>query len=362
VGRRLAVRLRRNRARQSRGAHSAVLTRPPPVKWDGYRLCVVINYGKATVRTRRGHDWTYRFRPITDAAAELLCRNAVLDGEAVILDAHGRADFAALQDSLSKAVLFVFDLLFPDGRDLRPPPLRERRAALEKPLAKSARSSLLSEQFDGKGEKFLKVARQHGLEGMVSKRIDLPYRSGRRNDWLKIKLIQSDDFLIVGYQPDEHGGITNLKLVRGQGQAALCRRGRRRLLCRYNADATSPAQCARPEAKRGAGIEGEGCCVDLAGASRRGSVSRRHRDRRTTPCVVLKGCEKILRQSRSHESAAKRIGDQMPSMVSGVHRSTPRSLYVLLLAIAVLKLDASASGTIAPGLFLMASAIRNAMS
>jgi bifunctional non-homologous end joining protein LigD len=113
------------------------------VKWDGYRLCVVIDDGKATVRTRRGHDWSHRFRPIAGAAAELPCRNAILDGEAVILDEHGRADFAALQDSLSNAVLFAFDVLFLDGRDLRPLPLRERRAVLEKLLAsrRAARSS-----------------------------------------------------------------------------------------------------------------------------------------------------------------------------------------------------------------------------
>jgi bifunctional non-homologous end joining protein LigD len=67
--------------------------------------------------------------------------------------------------------------------------------------------------FGGAGEKFFEIASQHGLEGMVSKRADMPYRSGRSNEWLKVKIILSDDFAIIGYQPDGRGGIANLKLA-----------------------------------------------------------------------------------------------------------------------------------------------------
>jgi hypothetical protein len=103
------------------------------VKWDGYRLCVVVAGGNATARTRRGHDWSHRFRSIVDAAAALSCQNAVIDGEAVVLDEQGHASFAALQSRLDGAtraevVLHAFDLLFLDGRDLRERPLSERRA------------------------------------------------------------------------------------------------------------------------------------------------------------------------------------------------------------------------------------------
>jgi bifunctional non-homologous end joining protein LigD len=193
------------------------------VKWDGYRLCVVIADGKATVRTRRGHDWTHRFKSIAATAAALSCRNAVLDGEAVVLDDKGHASFSALQSRLdgetrAEVVLYAFDLLFLDGRDLRPLPLGERRAALEALIGKPTTGAIfLSEEFNTDGATFFKIVCERGLEGMVSKRIDLPYRSGRTSEWLKVKCVQSDDFLIVGYQPDGRGGIANLKLAREEG-------------------------------------------------------------------------------------------------------------------------------------------------
>ncbi|HLH50444.1 MAG TPA: non-homologous end-joining DNA ligase [Roseiarcus sp.] len=195
------------------------------IKWDGYRLCVVVDAGKATVRTRRGHDWTHRFKSIGAAAAALPCRNAVLDGEAVVLDEQGRASFSSLQarldgESRAEVVLYAFDLLWLDGRDLRSLPLGARRTALEDLIGKPASGAiLLSEEFDGAGDAFLNVARKHGLEGMVSKRLDRPYRSGRSSDWLKVKIVQSDDFLIIGYQPDGRGGIANLKLAREEAGA-----------------------------------------------------------------------------------------------------------------------------------------------
>jgi bifunctional non-homologous end joining protein LigD len=91
------------------------------VKWDGYRACIVIENGKAPVRTRRGHDWTHRFKAIAAAASALPCQNAVIDGEAVVLDAEGRSDFAALTARLdgetsADVVLYVFDLLFLSDR------------------------------------------------------------------------------------------------------------------------------------------------------------------------------------------------------------------------------------------------------
>jgi bifunctional non-homologous end joining protein LigD len=188
------------------------------VKWDGYRVCVVIAACRATVRTRRGHDWTDRFKPIAAAAAELFCRNAIIDGEAVVLDAQGRASFSALQADLAgggkRAVLYAFDCLFLDGRDLRGLPLSERREALEQLIGRPKRGPILfSEEFEGDGAEFFKIASAHELEGIVSKRADLPYRSGRSQDWLKVKCVQSDAFHIIGYQPDCRGGIANLKLA-----------------------------------------------------------------------------------------------------------------------------------------------------
>jgi bifunctional non-homologous end joining protein LigD len=189
------------------------------VKWDGYRVCVVIDAGKAKVRTRRGHDWSDKFRPIASAAASLPCHNAIIDGEAVVLDAKGRASFSALQADLAGggkgALVYAFDCLFLDGRDLRKLPLSERREMLDALLFGRPKSSaiLLSEEFEGDGAEFFKTACAHELEGIVSKRVDLPYHSGRSQDWLKVKCVQSDAFVIIGYQPDGRGGIANLKLA-----------------------------------------------------------------------------------------------------------------------------------------------------
>jgi bifunctional non-homologous end joining protein LigD len=188
------------------------------VKWDGYRVCVVIAAGRATVRTRRGHDWTDRFKPIAEVAAELFCRNAIIDGEVVVLDAKGRARLSALQTKLASggkgSVLYAFDCLFLDGRDLRGLPLSERREALERLIGRPKSGPILfSEEFEGDGAEFFRIACAQELEGIVSKRADLPYRSGRNQDWLKVKCVQSDAFVIIGYQADGRGGIANLKLA-----------------------------------------------------------------------------------------------------------------------------------------------------
>jgi bifunctional non-homologous end joining protein LigD len=188
------------------------------VKWDRYRVSVVIDVGKAKVRTRRGHDWSDKFKPIATAAAALPCHNAVIDGEAVVLDAKGRASFSALQADLAggggAALLYAFDCLFLDGRDLRKLPLSDRRAALERLIGRPKSGAILfSEEFEGDGAEFFTLACAHELEGIVSKRADLPYRSGRSQDWLKVKCVQSDALIIIGYQPDGRGGIANLKLA-----------------------------------------------------------------------------------------------------------------------------------------------------
>jgi bifunctional non-homologous end joining protein LigD len=106
-------------------------------------VCVVIDGGKAKVRTRRGHGWSYRFKPIAEAAVALPGQNAIIDGEAVEFDARGRASFSALQADLAggggAALLYAFDCLFLDGRDLRGLPLSERRVSV---LRESSFSSL----------------------------------------------------------------------------------------------------------------------------------------------------------------------------------------------------------------------------
>jgi bifunctional non-homologous end joining protein LigD len=189
------------------------------VKWDGYRVSIVIDAGKATVRTRRGLDWTVRFKGIAAAASELPCHSAIIDGEAVVLDKAGHSDYAALiarlgGETRAEVILYAFDPLFLDGRDLRPLPLRERREALVGLIGRPTTGAiLLSDGFDIEGAKFFRLVSERGLEGMVSKRVDLPYRSGRSKDWLKVKCVQTDYFAIIGYEPRGSTGIANLKLA-----------------------------------------------------------------------------------------------------------------------------------------------------
>ncbi|MCI3134399.1 DNA polymerase ligase N-terminal domain-containing protein [Phenylobacterium aquaticum] len=153
------------------------------VKFDGYRLQAVVRDGAARLLTRKGLDWSARFPEIAKAAARL--PDVVLDGEAVALDADGSPDFAALQAALSEEktadlVLFAFDLLSLKGEDLRAKPLSERKAAL-KILLQNLDDPRLRyvEHFETSAQALLESACRLSLEGIVSKRLDAPYRSGR---------------------------------------------------------------------------------------------------------------------------------------------------------------------------------------
>ncbi|MBB4520455.1 UNVERIFIED_ORG: bifunctional non-homologous end joining protein LigD [Rhizobium sophorae] len=178
------------------------------VKWDGYRMAVHIEPKGVRILTRGGHDWTDRFPEIKQAALWLPVGTAILDGEAVVLDERGRSDFGMLQQSLggrggkkrsSDAVFMAFDLLYFDGHDLTRSELGVRRHLLEG-LVPADGDIRLSEEVEADGEALLRVACEHGLEGIIAKDRESTYRSGRLGDWLKIKCIQSDSFFIVGYE------------------------------------------------------------------------------------------------------------------------------------------------------------------
>ncbi len=199
------------------------------VKWDGYRLAVHIERGKVRILTRGGHDWTTRFPTIAHDALDMGLDSAILDGEAVVLDEQGASDFGALQRALggrggkrsaAGAMLYAFDLLYLDGHDLRPLALDERRHMLADAI-KPHGSIRLSEELDADGDKFLKLACSLGLEGIIAKRRSAPYRSGRGGDWLKIKCIQTETFVIVGYEASSAalGGIGKLLLAARRGDS-----------------------------------------------------------------------------------------------------------------------------------------------
>ncbi len=175
------------------------------VKFDGYRVQLSVSGGKATLQTRKGLDWTERFGAIGRAAADL--PDAVIDGEVVALDAAGAPDFAALQAALSDGqtedlVFFAFDLLFDAGQDLRALPLSERKTRLEA-LLEDHRARIPTiryvAHFTAAGDAVLLAACRMSLEGIVSKRLDAPYRSGRSDSWTKAKCRGGHEVVIGGW-------------------------------------------------------------------------------------------------------------------------------------------------------------------
>jgi bifunctional non-homologous end joining protein LigD len=172
------------------------------VKWDGYRALAYVRHGEATLVSRNGNDLTDRFRGIADAIPRTLkTPDCVLDGEVCALDEQGRPSFSAMQQAKpgTPIVYEVFDLLELDGEALVDLPLRERRARLERLLDRRNATVKLSETFED-GRDLLEAAKQRGLEGVVAKRVDSPYRQGKRTrDWLKIKTHGRQEFVIAGY-------------------------------------------------------------------------------------------------------------------------------------------------------------------
>ena len=176
------------------------------VKFDGYRVQVRIDRKTVHLLTRTGLDWTARFGTLGEAFKSLNVTTAVIDGEAIVEDDAGASDFQslvqALKSTTSQRIVFVaFDLLHLDGKDMRPLPLAERKAALAACLPKAVEASRIrySEHLIGDGAKMLSEACRIGLEGIISKRLDKPYRSGRHDDWRKTKCVYSDEFVVAGY-------------------------------------------------------------------------------------------------------------------------------------------------------------------
>jgi bifunctional non-homologous end joining protein LigD len=189
----------------------ALLVKTPPsgngwaheIKFDGYRLHARISHNTQLL-TRQGFDWTYRYPGTADALNELPTRSAYIDGEIVALRADGTTSFDDLQaamdnKSTDQLVYFAFDLLFLDGKDLRYEPLRERKRLLEKLLRHAPSSIRYTEHVVGNGSDFLEAARRLGVEGMVSKAVDAPYKPNERGTWRKCKLLHLQEFVVVGF-------------------------------------------------------------------------------------------------------------------------------------------------------------------
>jgi bifunctional non-homologous end joining protein LigD len=189
------------------------------VKLDGYRLQIRVEDGAAAIRTRKGLDWTAKFPGIAKAAAGL--PDCLIDGEAVVFDRDGAPDFGALQAALSegdaaKPVLFAFDLLFAEGEDLRRLPLSERKDRLRTLLSGLAGKTpplRYVEHLETAGDAVLRSACRMKLEGIVSKELAAPYRSGRVGSWVKAKCRGGQEVVIGGWTSE--GGARLRSLLAG---------------------------------------------------------------------------------------------------------------------------------------------------
>jgi bifunctional non-homologous end joining protein LigD len=178
------------------------------IKYDGYRIGARVRKGRVTLYTRNGNDWTAAFPEIADAVAKLDLDDAVIDGEAAVVLPDGRTSFQALQNTgagnRGTLVYFVFDLLRLDGENIEPLPLDERKARLKKIVGgRSTGRIRFSEHIEGNGDAFFAEACRAGLEGIVSKRRDQPYRAGRHGGWVKTKCVQRQEFVIGGFTDPE---------------------------------------------------------------------------------------------------------------------------------------------------------------
>jgi len=191
------------------------------LKYDGYRIEARKAGDDITLFSRNGLDWTVRFPAISKALLTLPCESALIDGEAAFVLPSGITDFKSLQehiDTPSPSIrYFAFDLLFLDGKDLRKEPLAERKARLHTLMAAKGVSDYLvySDHVVGSGPEFYDKASAAHLEGIMSKRADAPYRSGRGKSWLKIKCTKTQEFVIGGYSRSDVRGKPFSSLLLG---------------------------------------------------------------------------------------------------------------------------------------------------
>jgi bifunctional non-homologous end joining protein LigD len=176
------------------------------IKFDGYRVQLRIEDGEATLKTRKGLDWTDKFKAIAKEGDAL--PDALIDGEIVALDHNGAPDFSTLQAAISDGktnnlIFFAFDLLFADGEDIRRVPLGERKERLKQLLeARKSKGKLLRyvEHFESGGDAILQSACKLSLEGIVSKKLSAPYHSGRSENWTKAKCRAGHEVVLGGWK------------------------------------------------------------------------------------------------------------------------------------------------------------------
>jgi bifunctional non-homologous end joining protein LigD len=198
------------------------------LKLDGYRVQAHLQNGRVLLYTRSGLGCTNSFPTIAADVTRLAAGDLIIDGEVISADSHGHPNFSALQDDLKRGrydrmVYYVFDLLHLGGFDTRAAPLVARKSVLQSILSEAgalATRVLYSEHFEDGVDLYARANRMN-LEGIVSKRFDAPYRSGRRGQWFKVKCLKHGRFAIVGFVPEGSSGILKLRLARRDGTALV---------------------------------------------------------------------------------------------------------------------------------------------
>ena len=191
-------------------------------KYDGYRLLISTAGGAATAWTRNGHDWSDKFRSIVRAATKLPA-GCLIDGEAVALDKKGKPSFQLLQAMLkggdADLAFYAFDLLVDRGEDITMLPNIERKERLAALLKAAGAPILYGDHVVGKGEKLFEAICKEGGEGIISKKAKARYQGERSRNWLKVKCIQRQEFVIVGWQDsDKRKGFRSLHLGVREGR------------------------------------------------------------------------------------------------------------------------------------------------
>ncbi|PWT94179.1 MAG: hypothetical protein C5B55_03120 [Blastocatellia bacterium] len=182
------------------------------IKFDGYRMLCHLNRGRVKFWSRNHKDWTEKFPGLAKVVKELPVTSVILDGEVIAMDSEGRASFQKLQQAFGTTgdrgfVFQIFDVIYIDGFNITQTPLRQRKAILEELLAGISKRSPLrySDHVVGNGRPFFKQACDYKIEGIVSKLADSRYESTRNRNWLKVKCIKRQEFVIAGYTPSEKG-------------------------------------------------------------------------------------------------------------------------------------------------------------
>jgi bifunctional non-homologous end joining protein LigD len=192
------------------------------IKYDGYRLLISVGDGVATAFTRKGLDWSDKFKALVKAASKLPA-GCLIDGEAVALDDEGRPSFQLLQATLkgggAPLAFYAFDLLIDRGEDIRKLPNIERKERLASLLEGVSPPILYGDHIIGRGEEMFEAVCTQGGEGIISKKASAAYSGTRTRNWLKIKCIQRQEFVIIGWsESDKRRGFRSLLLAARDGR------------------------------------------------------------------------------------------------------------------------------------------------